>query len=331
MSTFNRDIWQSIEIKPAPALASLRDTVIERSEKRSPKWRFRLAHDLVVRIQPKLTARDLHRFECLAVSCEGADGAVLAESARKKMAGQYIMLGFDLTVATADAPWKMKAKSIRWGKPRPDEAGVFSVRDRLAAAFEAGQFNVLSPAMMLGNFCLYCGKALTDPVSQARMIGPECAGTSSVYIPGVRDLQLQLPEQPAAAVDISEHESDRPHDYRALLRYQMEIDETLERAIDALREFDPQVRAAFLAALDGIPFDGFEERLFAAVEALPEDDRIYFLTVWDADADDGEDEDIVATAATELQIDSVIEKNPVLARFTRDEISDLIKQGILRA
>jgi len=36
---------------------------------------------------------------------------------------------------------------------------------------------------MLKPACLMCGKALTDPVSMARWIGPECAGTSSAVVP----------------------------------------------------------------------------------------------------------------------------------------------------
>jgi hypothetical protein len=39
-------------IAPIPALAELRDMVLARSKKRRPKWRFRLAPDLV--LQPSL-------------------------------------------------------------------------------------------------------------------------------------------------------------------------------------------------------------------------------------------------------------------------------------
>ena len=35
--------WQARPIKPAPLLAELRDRVFRQSEKRSPKWKFRLA------------------------------------------------------------------------------------------------------------------------------------------------------------------------------------------------------------------------------------------------------------------------------------------------
>jgi hypothetical protein len=43
----------------------------------------------------------------------------------------------------------------------------------------------------LGSNCLICGKGLTDPVSQARRIGPECAGTSSEQLPFVLDFAEQ--------------------------------------------------------------------------------------------------------------------------------------------
>jgi Family of unknown function (DUF6011) len=39
-----------------------------------------------------------------------------------------------------------------------------------------------APEKMLCPNCLLCGKALTDPVSMARFIGPECAGTSSANL-----------------------------------------------------------------------------------------------------------------------------------------------------
>ena len=42
------------------------------------------------------------------------------------------------------------------------------------------QLAVLNAARMFEAACLCCGKALTDPASMARFVGPECAGTSSL-------------------------------------------------------------------------------------------------------------------------------------------------------
>src|SRR6516225_1932121 len=58
--------WTPIAIPPQPLLVDLRSRVFERSEKRSPKWKFRLVPDLILQIQPKLSTA-LARFECLAI------------------------------------------------------------------------------------------------------------------------------------------------------------------------------------------------------------------------------------------------------------------------
>jgi hypothetical protein len=42
-----------------------------------------------------------------------------------------------------------------------------------------------APDIMLSSHCLLCGKALTDPVSMARWIGPECANSGALTIPGL--------------------------------------------------------------------------------------------------------------------------------------------------
>ena len=46
---------------------------------------------------------------------------------------------------------------------------------RVAALFTEGRFHTLEPHMFLRPHCLVCGKLLTDPISQARLVGPECA------------------------------------------------------------------------------------------------------------------------------------------------------------
>jgi hypothetical protein len=42
------------------------------------------------------------------------------------------------------------------------------------------KLEVIKAEQMFSAHCLMCGKALTDPASMARWIGPECAGTSSL-------------------------------------------------------------------------------------------------------------------------------------------------------
>ena len=59
-------------------------------------------------------------------------------------------------------------------------------RARVLAALRGDCFDSLRAEMMLSPACLVCGKGLTDPVSIARWIGPECAGTASLDIRMVR-------------------------------------------------------------------------------------------------------------------------------------------------
>jgi hypothetical protein len=62
---------------------------------------------------------------------------------------------------------------------QPGECMIIRTRllNMMAVAFER-----LRPGMMLQPSCLMCGKSLTDPVSMARWVGPECAGTSSTAV-----------------------------------------------------------------------------------------------------------------------------------------------------
>jgi hypothetical protein len=77
--------------------------------------------------------------------------------------------------------WLFKVTSIGgYAGLRYDEA--LAVRDRVIDLMPDA-FAGLHPEMMLKPSCLMCGKALTDPVSMARWIGPECAGTSSAVVP----------------------------------------------------------------------------------------------------------------------------------------------------
>ena len=52
-------------------------------------------------------------------------------------------------------------------------------------AFNAERFARVSATLQLSPQCLCCGKLLTDPASQARLIGPECAESSSLLVPWI--------------------------------------------------------------------------------------------------------------------------------------------------
>ena len=173
MSGLSQDFWKSVPI-PSPALAALRDLELERSEQRPPKWKFRLASDLVLQIQPKLTTA-LLKFECCGI-CEGADLAVLLAK-RSDIKRPYSIVGFELRADSPDV-WFFKARSVG-GSKSADPPLLLLLRQDLIDAFQAGRFEVLRPELMLGSPCLV----------------PECAGTSSEQLPFV----LRLTEQAASA------------------------------------------------------------------------------------------------------------------------------------
>ena len=74
-----------------------------------------------------------------------------------------------------------KPKGCGW-KRKADLTVFVDLRARLVTALST-RFDKLRPDMLLGSHCLCCGKGLTDPVSEARFIGPECAGTASANLP----------------------------------------------------------------------------------------------------------------------------------------------------
>jgi hypothetical protein len=143
------EFWQPTPITPQPLLASLRKLVLERSEKRSPKWKFRLAPDLGLQVQAKLTTM-LLKFECHAIASQDAG--------RKRGA---------------------------------DPTKRVELRERLVGIFQDHRFDRLRPDMMLSHHCLICGRCLTDPVSQARGIGPECWGSTSPSMPFVLNMIVE--------------------------------------------------------------------------------------------------------------------------------------------
>jgi hypothetical protein len=126
----------------------------------------------------------LVRFECLAILCENASRELFAIS-RREVDREYWRLGFELR-ATIPEEWELKPRSTGW-KRGADRWRLVELRDRIVAAFHNGSFSRLRPEIMLGSHCMICGKGLTDPVSQARFIGPECAGTSSPNLPFILD------------------------------------------------------------------------------------------------------------------------------------------------
>lgn len=190
-------------LRPSPVLEQLADAVLEQSTKRSPIWKFRLAPDLILSVQPKVGvgySPGMPRIKENLVAirwfdCRAAEGEGVGASALVKKEPEHRRLRFRIT-----AEWLLKRKGI-WNKRGEGHASVapfVAMQDRIEAAFAAGFFDYLHPDRMLGRNCLYCGKGLTDPVSMARMIGPECFGSASANLPWVIRVQAE-PQQERAA------------------------------------------------------------------------------------------------------------------------------------
>jgi hypothetical protein len=179
--------WAPVPLPPIPFLQSLYDLVLARSEKRMPKWKFRLGPDLLLEIQPKLT-RTGRRFELSALQCEGASAALLNKP-RSEIGQPWTSL-LGAIVDTGATEWMLKFTyvSSHGGDRAAYPVARQTLRESVLARFRDGRFYRFDPQMLLGSHCLCCGKALTDPVSQARFIGPECAGTASVRIPWIADV-----------------------------------------------------------------------------------------------------------------------------------------------
>jgi hypothetical protein len=181
--------WNPIPLKPIAGLAELRAVVVEHNEKRMPKWKFRLADDLVLQIQPQLSAKFCD-FQGKAVQCESADKEVFAPHAQRRMGqtnqaftiytnipGHWTRLDY---AGLVPGQWVFKPGRIGWLKGSEPDYGLCR---RLVQIFDDGFFDSFNPSMVLSHHCMLCGKPLTDPASMARMIGPECYGSGSLCIP----------------------------------------------------------------------------------------------------------------------------------------------------
>jgi uncharacterized protein DUF6011 len=180
--TLPRDFWVPGPMPIIPVLAELRSIVLERSHNRLPKWRFKLAHDLVVQGQPRPAER---RDRFFLFACRALQGDSISRESFVKRDRQFWQLDFGI-LAEGDDRWRLKTRHLFWPNlHRAEPAEVFEFKRRIIDSFKPARFEKFSPEMMLSHQCMICGKPLTDPASMGRMIGPECAGTSSLSLPGV--------------------------------------------------------------------------------------------------------------------------------------------------
>ncbi len=150
-----------VVMAPSPLLVALRRTVLAARDDRCPKWRFRLASDLVVQIQPRPgERRDRYRlFEVIAIQGEVAKDHFARRHGRP---APWVEFGI---LAEGDA-WRTDPHGYSRDAP--------ALMARLVELLP--RLETISPDQMFSPNCLCCGRDLTDPVSQARLVGPECSG-----------------------------------------------------------------------------------------------------------------------------------------------------------
>jgi hypothetical protein len=180
------DFHHAEPLVPIPLLANLRAFVLGRNQRRCPEWYFRLAEDLVLRIQPR---PPWHRYGLFGSAVEGAG----ITRATVEVLGRFATVSFGIDVT--GAAWTLHPYGAGWPAGTVDYPGTArALRARVLAALVPERFAVLRPEMLLWPHCVICGKALTDPVSIAHGIGPECFGSASLAMPWI----FAVPEAPSA-------------------------------------------------------------------------------------------------------------------------------------
>jgi hypothetical protein len=187
--------WAPEPVAPIAVLAELRAFVLERSHRRLPRWHFRLADDLVLRIQPRPAERRDAFYAFVGAAFQGEEITRARLDARDTRGLWRLEFG----IKTAESPWSIRVYSIGgppgWRDAATAVAGT-AFRARVLATLCPERFATLDAGLLLSQHCLICGKGLTDPVSVARWIGPECAGSARLslrimQVPGESTLPLE--------------------------------------------------------------------------------------------------------------------------------------------
>jgi len=170
-----------------PFLDVLRGACLSRSVSHLPIWRFRVAPTFLIQVQPRPATQVqpgitvLFRGIGATVESGTAPPAILTQS-QFEIHGLWERRCFELVQHAGDKRWRLNR---RGGFHHRRAGGLWSVDRRLAKVFTGDFFRELEPGALLGENCLICGAPLSDPVSMARGVGPECAATTSVVVPFV--------------------------------------------------------------------------------------------------------------------------------------------------
>jgi hypothetical protein len=173
--------WEAVLVEPVPALATLRDLVLSINAKRCPKWRFRVADAIVMQLQPRPDQGryDMHAGHRFTGRILAGPGITKAHFTRKDLGTDCRDIPFSIDDgATSPVRWRVRVH--RGPGPRHELAPWQALKDQLSAALP--RLNTLERALMFQPSCLICGKPLSDPVSMARWIGPECAHSHALDV-----------------------------------------------------------------------------------------------------------------------------------------------------
>jgi Family of unknown function (DUF6011) len=195
-------------IPKIPLFADLREALLQHDDpkRRWPKWQFVIAPDLAIQVQPQAVAM---RFYAVLFKLRVLEGtAITREHFKSNSAAReagLVQVDYEIRAPLQSEvlpEWRTRfhGDGREWqlvmtrGLARPwresyadHEARIDAFQRRVQGALrpnEVGEIDV----RMLSYRCLICSKQLTDPISMARLIGPECADRHS--IPTIRSIQV---------------------------------------------------------------------------------------------------------------------------------------------
>jgi hypothetical protein len=181
-----------IEIEPIRFLADLRQEVIKKSDYRMPKWKFKIADDLIVQLQPSTrlvnAGKAIRLFEGNALQTSELVTRAMFAAPSKVLHGTNIgwsKIKFAIGMPAQADQGHHWTYEFRGGSWKSNARPIYdSLKIRVPAVLSSGGFfGDMNAAKLLFPHCLICGRALTDPASMARFIGPECAGTATLNVP----------------------------------------------------------------------------------------------------------------------------------------------------
>jgi hypothetical protein len=187
----------AVPMPPIRFFEDLRDLIVREqgTRPRWPKWYWRLAPDLALELQAQDRQRYLFAGDVLAGPQVTRATFRLSRSARPRDLGS---LEFVILDAYGDgSAWQFKATGFGHPVERAE-----ALRTEVLGRLTPDVFRHVDAVDLLVPQCLICGRALTDPISQARWIGPECAGKQRSLPPSLEPRVARLEQQAQHEIDL---------------------------------------------------------------------------------------------------------------------------------